>query len=348
MNNSEKNSEKREAINKIKQNNELTQAEKNIQIQKIMMGNYADLKPDLKPNLSKSCSHYVKSCYKFYFDCCNTYDPCKRCHLERESCSSLTSTKQNIPSLKTIECIDCSTEQEPSNTCVNPDCQIQFAPNYCGICKIWTQKSITHCELCGICRIGTPDTLFHCVTCGICFMVGSTHTCKSNYKQAICSICTDQIFNSQSNSVQFENCIHMAHSNCFHQYIGQNNYRCPCCKKSVVNMKTQWTYLCELIKNNPMPMDMIPINLLDVVESKWGKFKVLDINNLNNKKMYSGEFIEWTNNNKTNVFGTLNQDSIIKILYKNIYCNDCENKSTRPFHFYGIECGFCKGFNTQE
>ena len=39
---------------------------------------------------------------------------------------------------------------------------------------------------------------------------------------------------------------------------------------------------------------------------------------------------------------------IKKNIYKNIYCNDCENKSTTQFHFYGLECKSCGSFNTQE
>jgi hypothetical protein len=29
-----------------------------------------------------------------------------------------------------------------------------------------------------------------------------------------------------------------------------------------------------------------------------------------------------------------------------VYCNDCEVKSISPFHFLGLECGACHGFNT--
>lgn len=31
-----------------------------------------------------------------------------------------------------------------------------------------------------------------------------------------------------------------------------------------------------------------------------------------------------------------------------IYCNDCEEKSVTAFHFYGMQCGKCAGFNTVE
>jgi ribosomal protein S27AE len=46
--------------------------------------------------------------------------------------------------------------------------------------------------------------------------------------------------------------------------------------------------------------------------------------------------------------GTLSNKMVKKNLYKQIHCNDCGKKSTSAFHFYGIECGECGSFNTQE
>ena len=61
--------------------------------------------------------------------------------------------------------------------------------------------------------------------------------------------------------------------------------------------------------------------------------------------MYFGEFVNW---NMKKATGILNSNSIKKIYYKEIYCNDCEKKTTTVFHFYGMECKNCGSFNTQE
>jgi hypothetical protein len=150
---------KRELIKQINNDQSLSQTEKNRKIQELMMEEY--LKFQAKSNESKSCSHYEKSCYKFYFDCCKICDPCKRCHSERNCIS-----KDKLI-VKEITCSKCDKTQKPEEYCIS--CGIKFSNSYCKTCQIWTLKNITHCDKCGICRLGKPETLFHCDDCGICF-----------------------------------------------------------------------------------------------------------------------------------------------------------------------------------
>jgi hypothetical protein len=330
--------EKIKQIRNIKNDSNLSENEKNKQIQSIMMSNYSNSCTNLS-NLSKTCEHYDKQCYKFYFECCNIYDPCKRCHLERNlDCKNFI--------IKKITCSKCDIEQEPSEQCIN--CNIKFSKNFCAICKIWTTNNIYHCDLCGICRIGSKETLFHCNYCNICFNNDiTTHKCINDFKLGICVICNDNIFNSQNKSIVF-NCKHFAHDNCFNEYVIKGNYKCPHCKKSIVDMNAQWEYLKTVIRNNPIPKDMIPIEINDIVDSTWGKFKILDIENVNSITLYKGEFIDWKISEIKNAKGILNSNNLIKKFYKNIYCNDCEQKSKSIFHYYGLECGICGSFNTQE
>ena len=70
---------------------------------------------------------------------------------------------------------------------------------------------------------------------------------NSNYKDGICVICSDNTFNSQSESFPFD-CGHFVHKNCFSQYTAQGNYKCPCCRKSIGDLSTQWDFIRSQIK----------------------------------------------------------------------------------------------------
>lgn len=356
--------EKRELIKKIRDDPSITKTEKNLRIQKLMMGSYCE--STTKSNESKECEHYTKQCYKFYFECCGIYDPCTRCHRERD-CGS----EKKIKPIN-ITCSQCEFVQSPTNIC--SQCGIQFAQSYCDKCLIWTSKQIYHCVDCGICRIGSKETLFHCVNCGICFNKSDTktHNCVGdtknitnpnisvpNYKDGFCTICSTNTFNSQSESFLLD-CGHFVHQNCYTQYIQQGNYKCAYCKKSVGNMGEFWEFIRNQIKLHPLPKDLFPIIQFDTIDSDFGKFKVLEINYVDDKPMYFGEFVEWvgrfnrTRNNTSsnsvhpNPYGTLNSNSVKKNIHKQIHCNDCGKKSSSQFHFYGLECGQCGSFNTQE
>lgn len=334
---------KRELIKKIKDDSTLGSAEKNRKIQELMMGNY--VQTQTKSNESKTCSHYEKLCYKFYFDCCGIYDPCKRCHGERNCVS-----KDKLLVSK-ITCSQCDIVQEPGELCIG--CGIKFSQSFCNICQIWTSKEITHCNGCGICRLGKPETLFHCNDCGICFNT-SNHECikkKLNnvnlgYKDGICVICSENTFNSQSEFFPLA-CGHFIHQTCWTQYIQHGSYKCPHCKKSIGDLSSHWNFIHNQIKTHPLPNDFIPIQPGDIVDTKFGKFIILSIKIIFGEKMLSGKFLNW-NVGKTIVYGTFNLSSIKKNLYREIHCNDCEKKSTTIYHPYGLECVECGSFNTQE
>lgn len=338
---------KREQIKIIRSNPELSEKEKNNKIQELMSNNYVNI-IELKSNESNSCSHYgKKKCSKFLFGCCNLIDPCKRCHLER-NCCNLENIKVN-----SITCNNCNQIQQPSNQCVN--CKIKFSTSYCEECQIWTDKNIFHCVDCGLCRIGTNNTLTHCFDCNQCF-INNTHTIcsKKNYKNGICVVCSETTFDSQSNSILLS-CNHFIHSICFDKLVKKSIYKCPHCKKSICDMTLQWNYLRDCIKSNPLPNDMFPIIVTDIVDTQFGKFEILSIetlneNKLSNNKLFKGKFINWFNSKskKSNVTGTLNNSMVKKNIYKQIHCNDCEKKTLAPFHYWGMECAECKSFNTQE
>lgn len=365
---------KRELIKKIKLDVSMSDIEKNKKIQELMMGDYILTQTQLqsKSNESKTCSHYNKKCYKFYFDCCKTFEPCKRCHIDKNCLH-----KDNLI-VSEISCSQCDKSQKPGEYCI--ECSNKFANSYCEICQIWTDKDITHCNKCGLCRLGKSDSLYHCDDCGICFNVNvnantnlseltNYHQCikkklhndMPGYKDSLCVVCHENIFNSQFESFLLD-CGHFIHNECFTQYIKLGSYKCPYCKKSIGDLTSHWNFIREQIKLYPLPYDFLPIKSEDIVDSQYGKFLVKSIDLTNpldqidstnpNIKMYSGEFINWniTNKNlkKNKAQGILNEKSIIKNIYKNIHCNDCGTNSMSKFHYYGLECSMCGSFNTQE
>lgn len=347
---------KRELIKKIKADETLTEKEKSIKIQQIFSSNFVN-QIQSQSNVSSTCSHYIKQCSKFKFACCNTIDPCKRCHLERGNCNP-TDIK-----ITHITCNLCGLEQEPSPQCSNSACGVEFAPSYCGICQIWTPKQIYHCVDCGLCRVGTAQTLYHCVDCGICINKSTTsdftHQCIgvgvgmgrkiTNQNERLCVVCSESTFNSQSPSINLP-CSHFIHQSCYNQCLQQFNYKCPHCKKSICNLRTHWNFIRSQIKLYPIPNEMIPIEPEDIVDTPYGKFKVNKINIIEGTKLFEGEFVDWftDKNSKYNVSAILNYSVVKKNLYKSIYCNDCGKNSQTPFHFYGLECKECGSFNTQE
>lgn len=340
---------KREMIKKIKADNTLTEKEKSVKIQQIFSSNYTN-QIQSQSNISPTCYHYIKCCSRFKFACCNTIDPCKRCHSERGSCEP-----KDIK-IKSIICNLCGFEQEPSSQCSNSECGVEFANSYCGICQIWTSKEIFHCIECGICRIGTSESLFHCTDCGTCFNIDcsgeKTHECinkQTKWTDGLCVVCGESTFNSQSQPLPLP-CFHLIHSNCFSQYIQQSNYKCPYCKKSICDLSSQWNFIRSQIKLHPIPNEIIPIEPEDIVDTPYGKFRVIKIVIIDETKLFEGEFVSWfiDKKSKYNVRATLNYSVIKKNIYKNIYCNDCGKKSSTIFHFYGLECVECGSFNTQE
>ena len=110
----------KEKIKKINLDKNLSITDKNKKINELLNNNF-------KNNLLNLdyCNHYPnKLCNNFYFSCCdnNKNYCCKRCHNEENN---------HLPIVTKISCIKCNKIQEPSNLCINRDCNIIFSKNYC-------------------------------------------------------------------------------------------------------------------------------------------------------------------------------------------------------------------------
>ncbi len=152
----------------------------------------------------------------------------------------------------------CKTEQKISNHCVNINCQFtnQFTLYYCYICKLHnnTEKDIYHCDQCGICRIGLKEKNFHCENCNMCYLLSAknNHQCFNNKFDMVCSICRENLFRSRHSAINFNKCPHSMCSFCFDQYI-KNEYKCPICNKSIIDMSNLWESIDAIMLNDIMP-----------------------------------------------------------------------------------------------
>tara|TARA_B100001094_G_C18160719_1_gene789145 strand:- start:378 stop:1262 length:885 start_codon:yes stop_codon:yes gene_type:complete len=243
---------KRKKILQIYANSNLTNQQKQIEINKIMNPNSIlftqknDIKQE-KDIIIKSCEHYNRNCMIFA-DCCDKFYSCRLCHDENED-HPIDRYK-----IKTIICKKCKTIQDKSNKCI--DCNIEFSDYFCNICNLWKDnlQSTFHCTKCNICRIGNSEDFIHCDNCSSCINKHffEEHECIEDANKSNCPICNEYMFSSTKTSTILK-CGHYMHLECFNQYINQQNYNCPFCKKSLFDMSNYWQNIDIHLENNIMP-----------------------------------------------------------------------------------------------
>ena len=170
------------------------------------------------------------------------------------------------------------------------------------------------------------------------------HDCKGNNFDNICPFCMESTFYSQSKSTKVSNCCHTFHSDCLNNAFRNNIITCPLCRKILLddNMKKNyWNGTKQLISTMPMPyLTINDIQENEIVMSKYGLIKII-----NKKDMIEGNLINWKLFNKKEAIIYINYQDIFKTV--NISCNECNKKSENvKFHYYGVECNFCNGYNT--
>jgi RING finger and CHY zinc finger domain-containing protein 1 len=303
-----------------------------------------------------SCSHYQKKCSNFLFSCCNLIDPCHRCHSERGTCQI------SPPQIQEIMCNECETKQPPSASCVN--CKVQFSNSYCPKCQIWTVKNIHHCDKCRLCRVGLESEMFHCDNCDCCFTSSIAHECQLKHpRDACCMVCQELLYSSQRGWISLP-CQHFIHCHCANGLLQNGQYRCPTCRKSMVDMKNYWEELRLNIRSQPLPDSIFNFAIGSTVDSPMGKFKIETISiapqrtgerdaqtsatpSDPDRQMFTGMLIGWELANHQNAKATFSRAALARYArVLNIWCNDCAVVSRGPFHFLGLECSICHGFNT--
>lgn len=336
--------EKRLKIKEIRDNSNLTDEQKRFEIQRLMTGNYSLINEQNEQNdFNRTCKHVKKRCYKLYFECCNTYDACVTCHFSNRQC------KKIHPKCSRLTCTECETEQDftdESSKCIN--CGITFALNFCKICSCWNDGKMYHCDKCG-CLLCNKEEVFHCDECEKCLMIkpGGTHTKHIKCNKEKCSCCNDTITSFEKTRHIKLNCGHNLHMDCFNEMKNKHNYRCPICRKSMWDMEKEWKIIRTTIRNNPLSYRIVPIYPNDVLNSPYGRFRVMTKKEVGNNTFWEGVFEDWNMSHGNRARGIINENELKKITTKNIYCNDCNNKCITPFHFDGLECKICGSFNTQ-
>ncbi|KAF2840639.1 zf-CHY-domain-containing protein [Patellaria atrata CBS 101060] len=195
------------------------------------------------------CEHYKRNVKMQCFDCKRWYT-CRICHNQAEDHEVRRRKTQNM------YCMLCSTPQPVGDMCRN--CGVSPGWYYCDICHLWEDdalRRIYHCNDCGICRIGEGlgRDFNHCKKCNVCISISyyANHRCIERATECDCPICGDYMFTSNTSVVAMP-CGHYIHKECYNQYM-ETAYKCPICKKSVVNMDVQWRKIDHAIETQPMP-----------------------------------------------------------------------------------------------
>lgn len=194
------------------------------------------------------CKNYVSKC-EVYSPCCNKYYCCCKCHDSNED--------HYIERNKIIQlrCINCKKEQEVSNVCVI--CGTTFGDYVCLLCMVFdaSEKEIVHCDKCNVCWIvRNDDPLIHCDRCKCCMPSNlyKDHKCIDD-KLNNCPICFDSL--KTVKEVQIMDCGHAIHTECFNEYI-KHCYKCPTCKKTVVDMVEKFKEYDKEIYETPIPSEL--------------------------------------------------------------------------------------------
>lgn len=196
------------------------------------------------------CSHYQKKCKVECATCLKWY-PCRFCHD-----AAVSDHKMIRADIKHVLCMECNTPQAPEQYCVN--CETELANYFCSKCVLYDNdvtKDIYHCDKCGICRlgIGLGKDYFHCDECNDCLSIDlrERHRCLTNTTHCDCPICNEYLFTSV-HKVVFMKCGHSIHLHCYDEMV-KHLYKCPLCKKTVVNVETQFRILDQEIEQSPLP-----------------------------------------------------------------------------------------------
>ncbi len=198
------------------------------------------------------CEHYKRHCL-LRAKCCNKTFPCRFCHDDAMNNYKLPIEDQHTMNRFDVEyivCTECDLEQPVQATCEG--CDIVFGEYFCAICRLFddVDKGQWHCEDCGLCRVGKDkQSWVHCKTCETC--VTDEHECKGNSMKNNCPICMEEMFTSTQPTV-YAKCGHWMHTKCLHEFA-QTNYKCPLCRKSIVDISV-WNQLMDMeVANTPMP-----------------------------------------------------------------------------------------------
>uniref|UniRef100_A0A803MSU0 Uncharacterized protein n=1 Tax=Chenopodium quinoa TaxID=63459 RepID=A0A803MSU0_CHEQI len=164
--------------------------------------------------LQFGCEHYKRRC-RIRAPCCYRIFTCRHCH--NEAINSLSNVKEhheiNRRDIKQVVCAVCEFEQPVAKVCCS-----------CG------------------------------VNMGSCYTVSlrDNHECVEDSMKNSCPICYEYLFDSTKGTLVMR-CGHTIHMGCYEEMLNQQQYRCPLCSKSSMDMARNWEKLDEEIEATIMP-----------------------------------------------------------------------------------------------
>jgi hypothetical protein len=215
--------------------------------------------------------------------------------------------------------------------------------------------------------VGTADSLFHCDTCEACYHIAfkGKHKCvKTSMKDQFCPLCLEPTHSSQKRC-DILRCGHIAHFDCLRASWKHGQYgmvpRCPSCRKSLFPPEAllpYWEAIRTSIRLQPLTSEILAVRAGDTVTSPYGKFCIEVMFHAERNArfrlfandaptmMCRGRLIDWKLADGKAPVATIQLAALKKEIKVAAFCNDCEKKCMSDFHFLGLECAYCKGFNT--
>lgn len=318
-----------------------------------------DLEEDEEePEAALGCIHYKRNVKVQCYDC-HLWFTCRHCH----------DASPNLPfphilnrmRTENMLCMLCQTPQPAGEVCIK--CAQDTAYYYCSKCKLWdndSTKSIYHCDDCGICRRGEGlgKDYVHCKRCNVCISISTSdaHPCIERATDCDCPLCLDHLFSSTSAVVSLM-CGHYMHATCYKDLMNVT-YRCPVCNKSAVNMELQWRKLDDEIRMQPMPDDDYDVGEPEAQSegaqqsqltaastdiTMAAQVEDMDISPPD-PSLHSTDPILAPASSPPRP--TSRRRAAPKTVW--IGCNDCGGRSWTPFHWLGLKCSVCDGYNTNQ
>lgn len=278
------------------------------------------------------CQHYSRNVKVQCFDC-HLWFTCRHCH---DASPRLPYPHLlNRQKTQNMLCMMCKTPQPAADVCNT--CAHDMAYYYCQKCKLWdndSTKRIYHCDDCGICRRGEGlgKDYVHCKRCNVCISISTrmTHPCIERATDCDCPLCLEYLFSSQQPVVSLL-CGHYMHATCYKDLMTVT-YRCPVCNKSAVNMELQWRKLDDEIRIQPMPeedFEATPVPSRPASASpETTRPQPPDA-----EPAEPAEYLPSRRRLPRKVW---------------IGCNDCGGRGWSPFHWLGLKCPDCDGYNTTQ
>lgn len=283
------------------------------------------------------CKHYKRNVKVQCYDC-QMWFPCRHCH---DASLDLPWHHQlNRRKTQHMLCMLCKTPQPASDECIS--CGVEAAYYYCSKCKLWdndSTKRIYHCDDCGICRRGEGlgKDFVHCKRCNVCISISTSksHPCIERATDCDCPLCLEYLFSSSTPVVSLL-CGHYMHSSCYKDLMNVT-YRCPVCNKSAVNMELQWRKLDDEIRVQPMPEEDFQDESDD--EDQAGNS---ELDNTTDSRLSAG----LADLSLLNRPSSRQRRRVPRKVW--VGCNDCGGRGWTPFHWLGLKCPRCDGYNTNQ